>query len=109
MKITKKLLKQLIKEEISAMQEQDMEYDFDSMSREVHKEVAIIVSNMMQALDRYDPDEDSVEDLGAVLGLAERISLLYDIYFDDSGKLTMQNYQDKYGREPLGHTGSRYN
>ena len=108
MKLTKATLRRLIKEELSAIQEME-EDDFDRMSREVHEEVALIVSNMMQALESYDPKEDSVEDLGPVLGLAERIELLYDIYFDDSGKLTMQNYEDKYGREPLGHTGSRYN
>ena len=105
MKITKRQLKRIIAEEKQRL----TETSFEDVTKQVHDEVAIIVSNMMQVLDSYDPDEDSVEDLGAVLGLAERISLLYDIYFDDSGKLTMQNYQDKYGREPLGHTGSRYN
>ena len=109
MKITKATLRRLIKEELSAIQEME-EDDFDRMSREVHEEVALIVSNMMQTLESYDPNEDSVEDLGPVLGLAERIELLYDIYFDDSGKLTMQNYEDKYGREPLQVVaGSRYN
>ena len=40
MKITKAVLKRLIKEELSAIQEMDMEDDFDTMSREVHEEVA---------------------------------------------------------------------
>ena len=104
-KITKRQLKRIIAEEKQRL----TETSFEDVTKQVHDEVAIIVSNMMQVLDSYDPDEDSVEDLGAVLGLAERISLLYDIYFDDSGKLTMQNYQDKYGRQILQHVGSRYN
>ena len=55
MKITKATLKRLIKEELSAIQEMDMEDDFDTMSREVHEEVSKIVAMMKQELSGMTP------------------------------------------------------
>ena len=67
MKLTKATLKRLIKEELSAIQEME-EDDFDTMSREVHEEVARVVAMMKQELSKY-REGDSIEDLANIIDL----------------------------------------
>jgi hypothetical protein len=100
MKLTKATLKRLIKEEISAIREME-EDDFDTMSAQVHEQVREIVDMMKDKLSAYNPETSSVEDLGTVLGLAGKLSLLHDIYLDESGKTTMKDYEDEERRNPL--------
>lgn len=108
MKLTKATLKKLIKEELSAIQEMDMEDDFDTMSREVHEEVAKVIAMMKQELSGYDPETHSVEDLGNVMELADRLSYLYDVYIpgDDVTDSAMKGHSMKKYRKsfsPLGY------
>ena len=108
MKITKATLKRLIKEELSAIQEMDMEDDFDTMSREVHEEVARVVAMMKQELSGY-REGDSIEDLANIIDLGGRLEYLYDIYIpgDDETDSAMKGHtMKKYRRSfsPLGHT-----
>lgn len=113
MKITKATLKRLIKEELSAIQEMDMEDDFDTMSREVHEEVAKVIAMMKQELSGYDPETHSVEDLGNLMGLADRLNYLYDVYIpgdDVTDSATKGHTMKKYRKSfsPLGYADSPF-
>jgi hypothetical protein len=106
MKLTKETLKRLIKEELSAIQEME-EDDFDTMSREVHEEVARVVAMMKQELSKYS-EGDSIEDLANIIDLGGRLEYLYDIYIpgDDETDSAMKGYSMKKYRKsfsPLGH------
>ena len=94
MKITKRQLQGIIKEELGLIRE-NAEDEGDA----VDSEVARIVSRMQQVLGDYDPEESTVEDVMEVGALAARFDYLYEIYFNDVG--TMEEYNKKFGPLPL--------
>ena len=94
MKITKRQLQGIIKEELGLIRE-NAEDEGDA----VDAEVAQIVSNMQQVLRSYDPEESTVDDVMEVGKLAARFDYLHDIYFKGVG--TMKEYNKKFGPLPL--------
>ena len=112
MRLTKATLKKIIKEELSAIQEME-EDDLDTMSREVHEEVARVVAKMKEELSGY-REGDSIEDLANIIDLGGRLEYLYDIYIpgddetdlDDEKRPTMEKYRSSFS--PLGDADPRY-
>ena len=94
MKITKAILKQLIKEELDLIRE-----NVEDEGPAVDSEVARIVSSMQQVLGDYDPEESTVEDVMEVVGMAARLDYLSDLYFKGVG--TMEEYNKKFGPLPV--------